>query len=37
MFYVCSTKGTTNFHFVVQPSVAQGQMYFVDVDTITPN
>lgn len=32
MFYVCSTKGKTNFHFAVQPSVVQGQMNFLALE-----
>lgn len=30
MLYVWSMKGTANFHFVVQPSVVQGQIIFFD-------
>lgn len=29
MFYVCSTKETTNFHFIVPPSIGQGQISFL--------
>lgn len=32
VFYVCSTKGKTNFHFAVQPSVVQGQMNFLALE-----
>lgn len=30
MFYVCSTTETANFHFIVRPSVVQGQINYID-------